>query len=201
MARKKNAKSAKAKKTSVKRQTKSTTTSGNALEKSFHEAPTKLVTQFRKELTGLTQQEKKLKSELKRAQTLKKTLKKQQTTLTAKNKSKPNATNKKQLTTIKLTSDKNTKTITTLTTQLNLLKTEIKSLASQQGKYSALNKLITTFEKQWAQKTKAAATPKTRKKLTRKVKTTQNQTTLFGRDDTHDITATTPSTRETESTE
>ena len=171
MSRRKVTKKAKAKKataTVAKRPTKKVVnTLTETLEKNFRDTPAKLLTQCRKELSGLKQQEKKLQSELKKAQAQKKTTQKQSITLAAKHKSKPNATSKKQLAAQKQTIEKFIKTIAGLVTQLNTLKLAAKTLTQKLNKQTAIHKLLTAFEKQWEIKTRKAAV-KPRKKATNK---------------------------------
>jgi hypothetical protein len=175
MSRKKVITKAKAKKataTAAKRPAtkKAANTLSATLEKNFKDTHAKLIAQCRKDLSGQQQQEKKLQSELKKAQAQKKTSQKQAATLAAKHKSKPSAATKKQLAAHKQTVEKHTKTITGLTANLNVSKATTKSIAQQQNKHTAIQKLLSAFEKQWEMKARQAATAKAKPRKTAKKK-------------------------------
>lgn len=177
MARKKVAKTTKAKKPTAKN---STVSMLNTMEKDFRATPAKLSAQVRKDLAGLKQQEKKMKGELNKAQAQVKTNKKQFALLTAKNKSKPSATTKKQLAASKQNQDKFTKNLTAVTAQMNNMKQQVKTTALNLKKFAAINKTLSDFDKQWKAQAntapvKAAAKPavKTTKKTAKKTKTSR----------------------------
>ncbi len=170
MQRKKNAKPVKAK-NNIKRQPKSVMTPAQVIEKEFNEAPAKLMTQFRKELTALKQQEKKLKSELKKAQVQKKVAKNKRTALVNKTKMNNTAAAKKLLNAAKQHYDQVCSLIQDLSTKCDNLKKQSSLLSEKQSKFTALSKHLKQFEKQWMMKNKKPTTAsKTRKKTDKKSK-------------------------------
>jgi hypothetical protein len=194
----------KGKKTTTGRTTTKTGTSTaiTALEKTFKELPGKLVAQGRKEIGVLKQKEKKLAAQLKKATTQHQTATKQVATYTAKNKTKPTAAGKKQLGTANSTVAKHKKTVTGLTTELNAVKAQTKTLSSHTNKYTTLGKTITSFGKDWSTKNATSTTgakKTTRKKTTKKPTTTQ--TSDITSKSNYDSNTSTPNKTEFEVTE
>jgi hypothetical protein len=168
MPRRKVVKTAKVKKLAIKRQVK-TAASGlaDSLEKSFREIPAKIIAQTRKELSTIKQQEAKLKTEQKKAQAQKKITKTKHMALTAKAKSKPSPTTKKQLVSAKQAFDKVSKTIAGIDANLAVVKKQVDTLSKKNAKFTALSKQISSFDKEWERKGKTPKKSKSTKPATK----------------------------------
>ena len=177
MSRKKNTRSASGKKTQSKAKT-TTLSLTEKLEKDFRDAPAKLVSEYRKEIAVLKQQEIKLKTELKKAHMLQKALKTKHAALSAK---KLTATAKKQLTTAKKVQAELIKATKDFTAKLDQIKNQIKTLSDKQAKYTVIGKQCAILQKQLTKKAvKTKSAVKTSKKSAKKTKSatsTQNQPT------------------------
>lgn len=164
MARKKTAKTAKAKKT-VKRQTKLATTSlVDKMEQSFKGMPGQLVAQCRKDLATLQQQEKKLTAEFKKALALSKAI---NSKCVALSKAKMTAQVKKQLLAAKQGHAKANQAIKAMTSKIEHLKQQIETLMNKQARFVALDKELGKFDKQWHASIKKKV--KSSKKSTKRV--------------------------------
>lgn len=141
------------------------------MEKTFREAPAKLILQCQKDIVSLKKQEQKLAKTLKKNQDQKKTTSKKIAALNTKSKTSFITDRKKQITTLQKFLTSLEKEITTFTAQLEQIKKHCETLTHKQKQFATINKLITTLEKTETKKKtqKNKTTKNTTKKMTKKI--------------------------------
>jgi len=116
------------------------------IEKEFKALPTKLAAQYRHQATHLKQSLHKLKAELHKAEAQQDNLNKKLLTLHS---AQPSANNRKQLAKLKKSQQQFNKTTKTLHTQMQQAQKQLEAATNQQDKWTAVNKHLASFDKEW----------------------------------------------------